>query len=76
MCRIPRLLIIFGMGIPMGNTFSFEPHDLTFLKVTTITLSYQDDEIPPGADEGNILIVGLNNYRSRRLLGVPSCLGI
>ncbi len=37
-------------GVPIGNTFSFEPHGLTFSKVATITFTYRDEYLPPGVD--------------------------
>jgi hypothetical protein len=45
--------------IPFGNTFSFEPHGLTFSKVVDITFTYRDEDLPVGADEGEVVI-----YRS------------
>lgn len=41
-------------GVPLGNTFSFEPHGLMFSKVATITFTYNETGLPPGANEGNV----------------------
>ncbi|MBI5746848.1 MAG: N-acetylmuramoyl-L-alanine amidase [Nitrospirae bacterium] len=42
--------------IPIGNTFSFEPHGLSFSKVAAITFTYRDEDLPPDADEGEISV--------------------
>ncbi len=48
--------LFMNIGMPIGNTFSFEPHGLTFSKVATITFTYRDEDLPPGANEGRVLV--------------------
>ncbi len=43
-------------GIPIGNTFSFEPHGLKLSRVATITFGYKDSDLPPNANEGEISV--------------------
>jgi hypothetical protein len=43
-------------AIPVGDTFSFEPHGLVFSEVVWITFTYRDEDLPPGVDEGRIAI--------------------
>ena len=46
-------------GVPVGNAFSFEPRGLTFSNIVTLTFTYNDKDLPRGADERNIFV-----YRS------------
>ena len=43
-------------GMPVGNTFSFEPHGLKFSKVVEIIFTYRDQNLPKGANEGGVLV--------------------
>jgi len=43
-------------GIPIGNTFSFEPHDLKFNRVVNVTFTYRDEDIPEGEEEGRLVV--------------------
>ncbi len=42
---------------PIGNTFSFEPHDLPFLKMATITFAYRDKDLPPHTSKDRKILV-------------------
>jgi hypothetical protein len=40
--------------VAIGNAYSFEPDGLTFNKVVTISFTYRDEDVPPGASEDSI----------------------
>jgi len=41
-------------GIPIGNTFSFEPDGLQFNRVVTLLFTYRDKDIPKGENESRV----------------------
>ena len=43
-------------GIAIGNTFSFEPHDLKFNRVVSISFTYRDEDLFLGGDEGRVYV--------------------
>jgi len=53
---LPAEARFFYPGVPIGNTFSFEPHDLKFNRVVDVTFTYQDEDIPEGEEEGGLII--------------------
>jgi hypothetical protein len=42
--------------MPIGNTFSFEPHGLKFNRVVSISFTYRDEDVPVGAAEGDVVV--------------------